>query len=84
MPKTKAPWWMYVVACSYTAYVCAAVYLAFWGPEWVGINAIQDRSRVLIEAVLSDSPSAVIRSCVRPLLNLLPFSTTYQGCGLQV
>lgn len=64
MPKTKAPWWMYVVACSYTAYVCAAVYLAFWGPEWVGINAIQDRSRVLIEAVLSDSPAS--RAGLRP------------------
>jgi eukaryotic-like serine/threonine-protein kinase len=58
MPKTKAPWWMYVVACSYTAYVCAAVYLAFWGPEWVGINAIQDRDRVLIKAILNDSPAS--------------------------
>jgi eukaryotic-like serine/threonine-protein kinase len=58
MPQKKAPWWMYIVACSYTAYVCAAVYLAFWGPEWVGINAIQDRDRVLIKAVLSDSPAS--------------------------
>jgi predicted metalloprotease with PDZ domain len=34
------------------------VYLAFWGPEWVGINAIQDRDRVLIKAILNDSPAS--------------------------
>lgn len=58
MPKTKAPWWMYVVAFSYSAYLCITMYLVFWGPEWVGITAIQDRDRVLIKAVLSNSPAS--------------------------
>ena len=57
MPKTKAPWWMYVVACSYAAYLCVAVYLALWGPEWVGI-VIQGGDRVIVNAVLSNSPAA--------------------------
>jgi hypothetical protein len=57
MPKTKVPWWMYVVASSYAAYLCIAVYLAFWGPEWVGVRVIQDRDRVSIDAVSSNSPN---------------------------
>jgi PDZ domain len=58
MPKTKVPWWMYVVASSYAAYLCIAVYLAFWGPEWVGVRAIQDRDRVTVEAVSNNSPAS--------------------------
>ncbi len=58
MPKSKAPWWMYVVACSYVAYFCVTVYMAFWGPEWIGITPIQDGERVLIKDVLSDSQAS--------------------------
>jgi eukaryotic-like serine/threonine-protein kinase len=58
MPKTKVPWWMYVVASSYAAYLCIAVYLAFWGPEWVGVRVNQNRDRVSVDAVLSNSPAS--------------------------
>ena len=58
MPKTKPPWWMYVVVCSYGVYLSVAIYTVFWGPEWIGITAIQDGARVLINAVLSDSSAS--------------------------
>jgi len=58
MPKTKVPWWMYVVASSYAAYLCIAVYLAFCGPEWVGVRVNQDRDRVSVDGVLSNSPGS--------------------------
>lgn len=58
MPKSKAPWWMYVVACSYAVYFGVTVYMAFWGPEWIGITPIQDGDRVLIKDVLSDSQAS--------------------------
>ena len=49
---------MYVVACSYVAYLCVAAYLTFWGPEWVGVTVIQDRDRVLVRTVLDNSPAS--------------------------
>jgi hypothetical protein len=58
MPKIRAPWWMYVVACSYAGYLCITVYLASWGPEWVGVTVIQNRDRVSVKAVLNNSPAS--------------------------
>jgi eukaryotic-like serine/threonine-protein kinase len=49
---------MYVVACSYAAYLCIVVYLAFWGPEWVGVTVIQERDRVSVKAVSNNSPAS--------------------------
>jgi hypothetical protein len=64
MPKTKAPWWMYVVACSYVAIFCVSVYQAVRGPEWTGVAAIQEQGRVLVKSVQSNSPAS--RAAIRP------------------
>ena len=35
MPSGRAPWWMFIVAASFLAYVSLVCYQTFWGPNWL-------------------------------------------------
>ena len=38
MPTRRAPWWMFIVAASFLAYVSVVFYQTFWGPNLLGID----------------------------------------------
>jgi PDZ domain len=58
MLKARAPWWMYVIACSFFTYFCISVYLSFWGPEPLGLVADSIAGHITIRSVQPDSPAS--------------------------
>ena len=58
MLKARAPWWMYVIACSFFTYFCISAYLGFWGPETLGLVADSVAGHVRTKSVATDSPAS--------------------------
>jgi len=57
MPRTRAPWWMYLIAASFLAFLLLFAYVMFWGPELLGIRVDYPEGAVQVRAVLPGSPA---------------------------
>src|SRR3989442_576964 len=64
MLRQHVPWWLYVVAASFCGYFALIVYVDFWGPTRVGIEAEYRDGRMVLRDVLPNSAGA--RAGLRP------------------
>src|SRR2546427_12127025 len=58
MLRQHVPWWLYVVAASFCGYFALIVYVDFWGPTRVGIEAEYRDGRMVLRDVLPNSAGA--------------------------
>ncbi len=65
MLRTRAPWWMYLVAASFLAFIALIFYQFFWGPSGAtGIQADFRDEGIVVRTVLTNSPAE--RAGVQP------------------
>ncbi len=55
MPRTRAPWWMYIVAASLLGSFALSIYVYFWGPEPPFSKFNFKREALVVEEVLPNS-----------------------------
>lgn len=57
MPRPRPPWWMYLLAASFSGFVILFAYVLFWGPEYLGIGGEYREGGMYLTAVHQDSPA---------------------------
>src|SRR5207237_1120524 len=56
--RARAPWWLYVIACSFFTWFCISVYLSFWGPESLGADIDSVTGHITIRSIEPGSPAS--------------------------
>ncbi len=55
--RPRPPWWMYLVAASFLAFLSLFAYVVFWGPQSMGITMDYSEGAIRIATVRQDSPA---------------------------